>query len=299
MKATKIFLLFAALVVGGIVGSLAGVDPVHAAAGTAGAVYVIGNFDNVKAIGLGTYLTPAQIEAEATRLSHFNGKKSGMSFYDGGGDDLLSFTGDIRSFAQELDKNLDKQFTVSITNVNAANRTARLYAGYFIGNSTLAPGQLVQGAFNDVNAAAGLSGNTEEAKSIAELMLFLNTCPTRLLAMKIDSNVQAQLNQNLVYQRNNPFFDEPSKIIRPKNFINQDTVTPTQVTYPVDIQLDQLATFKMTFVGTSASYVTFFFGASLNIAYALEKKAARARVNVEAVGADNVVAAYKGIKRIG
>ena len=241
-------------------------------------------------------LSITQIEQAAGRLSHIEGRR--LALYTGMDDDLLSFEGDIRSFAQELDKNLEKQFSVSIVNANAATRTTLLYAGYLLGNATLAPGQLVEGAYNDINAAAGLTGATMETKSIQELNLFLNACPTRMLALKIQSTVQGQLNNNLSYQRNNPFKTEETKIIRPKNFINQDTYQNDQVTFPVDVQLDQLAKLQYPLIGTSTNYVTFYFGASLNIMEGLEKKAARAGAQIAAVGKDNVIAAAKGAKAL-
>lgn len=220
----------------------------------------------------------AEINKKAKELSNYNGN---MSRYDGSFDDLVAFEGDIRSFAQELDKNLEKQFTVSVVNANAASRTAALFAGYLKGNATLQPGQLVEGAFNDINGNAGLTGATVEAKSIEELLLFLNACPTRLLAMKIQSTVSTQINNNLTYQRLNPFVVEATKTIRPKNYINQDTYQNDQVTFPVDVQLDQLASLKYPFIGTSTTTVTFFFGASLSIQYGLERKFARAKATME------------------
>jgi len=245
-----------------------------------------------------SYFSPEQLEQEAAKLSHFEGGKK-LSFYTGEDDDLLSFEGDIRSFAQELDKNLEKQFSVSVVNANAAARTAVLYAGYLLANTTLAPGLLVEGAFNDTSGAAGLTGATLEAKSIQELNLFLNACPTRLLAFKIQSNLSGQLNNNLTYQRNNPFKTEETITIRPKNFINQDTFQNDQVTFPVDVQLDQLAKLQYPFIGASTNYVTFYFGASLNIMQALEKKAERALVNIQAVGVDKVLNFNRGRKMLG
>lgn len=295
MKASKIFLLIFGFAIGYATGVYANVDPVQTAAGAAGLVYVLGTINTQQAVRLGVILTPDVLENEARNLSNYRGKK-GMSFYDGGGDDLLSFTGDIRSFAQELDKNLEKQFTVSLVNANAATRIPVLFAGYYLGNSTLQAGQMVEGAFNDINAAAGLTGATLESKSIQELNLFLNACPTRLLAMKIQSTVAGQLNQNLTYQRLNPFKVEETLTIRPKNWINQDTYQNDQATFPVDVQLDQLAKLQLPIVGSSTAYITFYYGASLNIMYALEKKADRARVNIDAVGSDKVIQSYRGQK---
>jgi len=245
-----------------------------------------------------TIMSPEDIAREASKLSHFEGRRS-INLYTGMDDDLLSFEGDIRSFAQELDKNLEKQFSISVVNANAAIRTALLYAGYLKGNATLAPGELVEGAFNDTGGLAGLTGATLEQKSIEELKLFLNACPTRLLALKIQSTVQGQLNNNLSYQRNNPFKTEETKIIRPKNFVNQDTFQNDQVTFPVDVQLDQLAKMTYPFIGASTNYVTFYFGASLNVMEALEKKAARANGAISAVGKEAVIAAARNQKAIG
>jgi hypothetical protein len=246
----------------------------------------------------GGLLSPADLEREAKNLSHFEGRGK-ISFYTGEDDDLLSFEGDIRSFAQELDKNLEKQFTVSIVNANAASRVTVLFGGYLLGNTTLAPGQLVEGAYNDVNAAAGLTGATMESKSIQELNLFLNACPTRLLALKIQSTVAGQLNQNFTYQRHNPFKVEESLTIRPKNFVNQDTVQNDQVTFPVDVQVDQLSKMNYTIIGTSTNFITFYFGASLNMSQALEKKASKAKVAISAVGAQNVIRASRSQKFLG
>lgn len=230
--------------------------------------------------GVPAVFSAQDIERKAQELSHFNGQ---MSYYTGADDDLVNFEGDIRSFAQELDKNLEKQFTVSVVNANAAARSAAMQSGYYKGNATLQAGQLVEGAFNDTSGAAGLTGATQEQKSIEELFLFLNECPTRLLAMKMQSTVAGQLNNNLTYQRLNPFKVEETKIIRPKNYINQDTYQNDQVTFPVDVQLDSLSKLLLTFTGTSTTYVTYYFGASINLQYALEKKFQRAKETISAV----------------
>lgn len=231
------------------------------------------------ATGLAVF-SAADIERKAQQLSNYSG---GVNYYTGADDDLVNFEGDIRSFAQELDKNLEKQFTVSVVNANAAARSAAMQSGYYKGNATLQAGQLVEGAFNDTSGAAGLTGATQEQKSIEELFLFLNECPTRLLAMKMQSTVAGQLNNNLTYQRLNPFKVEETKIIRPKNYINQDTYQNDQVTFPVDVQLDSLSKLLLTFTGTSTTYVTYYFGASINLQYALEKKFQRAKETISAV----------------
>lgn len=231
-------------------------------------------------------LVPMSIEElrkEADKLSSFNGGR--IMRYTGEGDDLLDFNGDGSDFSAELVNNLEKQFVLSITNANAATRTAVLFAGYLKGNATLAPGQVVQGAFNDKFGAIGLSGNTESEKSIEELLLFTNWIPTRLIAIQMESNVPAQLAQQLVYQRLNPFRSEPTKSYRPNNFRNQNSFQNTLVSFPLDCQMDTLSRMELPIVGTSTVRLTFFFGTSFNPVTALQRKTARALPNVRVGGA--------------
>ena len=65
------------------------------------------------------------------------------------------------------------------------------------------------------------------------------------------------------------------------------------------MQLDQLAKLTYPFIGASTNYVTFYFGASLNVMEALEKKAARANGAISAVGKEAVIAAARNQKAIG
>ena len=220
-------------------------------------------------------MTLSELREETGKLSYFNGRGN-RSFYTGEDDDLLQFNGDSNSFAGELQNHLEKQFVFTIANANAAARTAVLFAGYFKGNATLAPGQVVQGAFNDKTGAVGLSGNTASEKSLEELYQYINNIPTRLIAIQMQSDVSAQLQQSLRYQRLNPFKTEPTKILRPNNFRNQNSFQDRLVSFPVDVQLDVLSLMELTIVPTSNCTLTLFFGTSLNNVVALERKAARA-----------------------
>lgn len=239
-----------------------------------------GHDSTLQVIAMGTGLVPMKIEdlrKEAKNLSSFNGRRT---YYTGEGDDLLQFNGDSPDFTGELQNHLEKQFVLSIANANAATRTAVLFAGYLKGNATLAPGQLVQGAFNDKNGNAGLTGNTESEKSIEELLLYLGQIPTRLIAIQMQSDVSAQLQQAFKYQRLNPFKTEPTKILRPSNYRNQDSFQDKLVSFPVDVQIDTLSYMEAPVVGTSTLRLTFFFGTSFNPVLALEKKSARALGNL-------------------
>jgi hypothetical protein len=240
-----------------------------------------------------------KLRDEADKLSNFSGGGNGGFMYTGEGDDLLSFAGSIQNFSGELVEHLDKQFVVTIVNANAAKRTALLFAGYVKGNATLAPGQLIEGAFNDTSGAAGLTGSTASEKSIEELLLFVNSVPTRLLALKIKSTVSDQASESFTYQRLSPFQTLPTKILRPDNFQNQDTYQDKIVTFPANVQIDDQAQLKCPVVGASTIRIAFFFGTSINMALTLERKAAKAHSQISAAGQESVIRQSIANKAIG
>jgi hypothetical protein len=235
---------------------------------------------------------------EAGKLSNFSGG-GGNYMYTGEGDDLLSFAGSIQNFSGELVEHLEKQFVVTIVNANAAKRTAVLFAGYLKGNATLAPGQLIEGAFNDTGGAAGLTGATASEKSIEEMQLFINAVPTRLLAIKIKSTVADQISESITYQRLSPFQTLPTKILRPDNFQNQDTYQDKIATFPANVQLDDQAKLVCPVVGSSTIRIALFFGTSINMALTLERKAARAHSQINAAGQEEVIRTSVAAKAIG
>lgn len=251
---------------------------------------------NIVTMSMGT-MSLAQLRQQADKLSHFNG---GRNFaYTGEGDDLLSFAGSIQNFAGELVEHLEKQFVITIVNANAATRYAVLFAGYHKGNATLSPGQLVQGAFNDVNGNAGLTGATASEKSIEELLLFMNAAPTRLLAIKVKSTVATQIDENFTYQRLNPFMTMPTKILRPGNFQNQDTYQDKVATFPANVQIDDQSKLSCGVVGSSTLTLSFFFGTSINLALTLERKAVAAYTNINAAGQESVLRSAVASKALG
>lgn len=219
--------------------------------------------------------------------------------YTGDDDDMLDFSGNVANFAVE--GGIDKQFTFTVTNAAVANRTAYLWAGYLLGNATLAPGQLVDGAFNDINGDVGLTGASNVEKTIAELKQFLLYNPTRLIGMIIKSDVANQIQNDIILQPLDPFRGTESFYIRPKTFVNQNTFQDKTVTFPVDnVSLDDQMTMKLSFLASSVTTITMFFGATLNQAKALRKKAKRAKKTMAKVSRKKVVAkSMKGSKFLG
>ena len=235
------------------------------------------------------------MEHEAQNLSHFGGdgievlnyEGEEMLGYTGEDDDDLDFDGNIQNFSVE--GGMEKQFTFTVTNANAAARTALIWPGYYISNATLGPGKLVTGAFNDVNAAAGLTGASNVEKTIEELHLFLLYNPSRVIGMTIKSDVANQLQNDIILKPLDPFKDTESVYVRPKTFINQNTFQDKTVTFPCDIQLDEQMKMTYAFIGTSVTTITFFFGATLNKAKSLKKKARRAKRTMGKTGRKQVI----------
>lgn len=304
MKSIKaIFLLFSAAALaffgGHVIAQAAEVAPIYpmAALGTISfASMFSAPISGLMTVNMGV-MSLSDLRKEAGKLSNFTG---GVHLgYTGEGDDLLDFAGSIQNFSGELVEHLEKQFVITIVNANASRRTARLFAGYLKGNATLAPGQLIEGAFNDITGAAGLTGATASEKSIEELQQFINTVPTRLLAVKVKSTVADQVSENLTYQRMSPFMTMPTKILRPDNFQNQDTFQDKIATFPANVQLDDQAQLLCPVVGSSTLRLTFFFGTSINLALTLERKAVAAHTNINAVGQEQVIRSSVAAKALG
>lgn len=231
------------------------------------------------------HLTIEQIEKEAGKLASFDGNPP--SIYTGEGDPLLHFEGDISNFAGE--KNVNKQFSFTVANTASATRTAVIWPGYLKGNSTLAPGQLADGTFNDAAGNPGLSGTTNSLKTIAELFAFLEKVPTRLWAIGIRTTVEAQIANNLTVKAKSPFDEDTTYQVRPKDFQDQSNYQLKILQIPVDLQLDYETLISYPFAASSSTTLTLYFGASLNIARGLRVKAKAANTQMAAFGGREAV----------
>jgi len=237
---------------------------------------------------LGRYAGPRDLERiAAANLSRFDGGDA--SLYTGEGDDFLEFEGSVQNFAQEGHENV--QFTIEMVNANAATRTAILFPGYHHLNTTLAAGQMVDGAFNDTGGNAGLTASSLGEKTIRELLEYLKYVPSRWVAVKINSTLASQIQSDFTITNLNPFKTAESRHIRPKTFQNQNVNQDKIITVPVNEQLDFETRVTYPFVGSSTTSLTFFFGARMNQAGALRKKARKGKASVAVIGAQNVIQA--------
>lgn len=238
------------------------------------------------------FMTPAQLEAEASKLSSFDGSKfesfdgSQLQAYTGRQDQFLSFEGE-ESFVME--GNEEKQFSINMVNANAAVRTAAIWSGYKKGNATLYPGQMTDGAFNDTSAAAGLTATSNvTGKTIEELFLYLAFNPSRLVRATISSDVESQIRKDFLIEEHNPFYSTRSRSIRPKSFQNQDTFQLKLLDFPINTQLDDRVGIKYPFAGSSDTDIVLYFGASINLGIALKRKADMSNRIIDSVGRGNV-----------
>lgn len=226
-------------------------------------------------------LSIKELEARADKLSSYDGNPP--MIYSGQDDPLIHFSGSIQNFAGE--QNLNKQFRFAVTNGGvAATRTAVIWPGYLIGNSTLAPGQLADGAFNAKDASVGLSGASQSQKTIAELFQFLIRVPSRIWAIGIRSTVEAQIAENMTVYAKSPFDADTTYQIRPSDYQDQNVQQLKIIQVPVDLQLDYETLIEMPFVASSVTNLIFYFGASLNIARGLRVKAAEAKAQINNYG---------------
>jgi len=230
--------------------------------------------------------TPEELELAAAELSSFDGGE-GMAPYTGQNDDILSFEGDIQNFAVEGDE--DSQFTFTITNAATVTRTALLWAGYLKGNATLAAGQLTDGAFNDTGGNAGLTGSSNEDKTIEELKAYLEHTPHRVIGLKVSSSTTANMSNTLTAQELSPFKQKQSKSIRPQMFQDQNVQQLGIIQMPVNSQFDNYHKFTYPVLASSAVTLTLFFGAGINLGKVLANRAAIGQSNVALMGRGEVI----------
>jgi hypothetical protein len=202
------------------------------------------------------------------------------SDYTGQGDPSLKIMGTVQNFAQE--GHVQRRFGFSITNSAEAPRTVRLFAGYFTDNTTAAPGQMKDGAFNDVNGSPGLSASSTNAgQKIAGLLQYVLYNPTRIVAMRITCPNKSQFNQELNVGSLDPFVNTTSYPINPGLGFNGSTFDATVADINTNgLQLDETSDILYTILpGTTVNFLL-FAGASMQQSQALAVKASIAQNNL-------------------
>ena len=208
------------------------------------------------------------------------------SMYDGSGDDVLDFGDDSTAQSFQLKGHKNRQFTMIIANtdVGPAPLIARLYGGYNQLTPALVPGLITDGAFNDVNGNAGLTGTSGNAgKTIVEFLNFIVFNPTRIPAIKILSTTDQQIAQVLTIDTLTPFRQTTKSLeIYPANEQNEYTFQNNTAVLATNFQLSNQENVLYPVSPTSTLTLTWFAGASYNTAKALQRKSHIAQENIAA-----------------
>lgn len=225
------------------------------------------------------------LEEEADHLSNYSGGGIG---YVGLGDDFLDFAGGATSLASAA-RNA-KPFIIVLSNANASARTVRLCPG-LIAN---APGLVATGAFNDINAAAGLSGASGSPGSIEEFNAFIRLYPSVVAGMKLATANVAQMDQSITLKKVSPFQQHSSKVIATGIYASESNFNEKILTIPEPFYLDSQTVMEYTVLGNTTVAITLMVGVSLNIAKALRSKTEKAKASIDAAGGAAVVSKFIG-----
>jgi hypothetical protein len=220
--------------------------------------------------------TAEDLEREANGLSHFDG---GLNGYTGQGDSFLDFAGNVQSFA-EIAKEA-KPFIITLTNANAATRTALLCPG-LIAN---AAGLVVTGAFNDKNGAAGLSAASGSPGSIEEFNSFVRLFPSLVSGFKIATDSVTQMDQSLTIVKKSPFNSHSSTVVPIGTYASEQNFNTKILSIPRPFFLDAQTLIEYPVLGLTSVTFTLMITTSLNIAKALRDKTSQAKTTLAQGGA--------------
>lgn len=201
-------------------------------------------------------------------FSNYEG--DGGDQYTGFGDDFMDFGGNAVSFANEMAT--DRIFSITLTNATAAAQTVFLNNDYSRANDSA--GVVRDGVVLSANGADLTASGSP--KTIANLLGYLAKNPTNVLALKITSNNTAQLAQTLEIMRQSPFRNLENELIILSSYTAETSTNDKMVTVRRPFQLDNQTTLSFQIPANTISTITFYFGATLNTAKALNSKSGRA-----------------------
>lgn len=193
--------------------------------------------------------------------------------YTGAGDNLIDF-GSARSFMNED----DSAKRVNIVLKNDSNADVDIQFNDIL-DAVEDAVKLKEGTVSENVTAKGTP------RSCDVLAKYIHVCPTRIRSIKLSAKETSQLDKPLRYIQENPFTKHATEVERiPSNYLSSDTNNPNMVEVRdiSDWQLSDLSTIVYTVGAKQEVTVTILFGASLDIAGALGKKAKDAAMTVAA-----------------
>ena len=193
--------------------------------------------------------------------------------YTGAGDNMIDF-GSARSFMNED----DSAKRVNIVLKNDSNADVDVQFNDIL-DAVEDAVKLKEGTVVENVTAKGTP------RSCDVLAKYIHVCPTRIRSIKLSAKETSQLDKPLRYIQENPFTKHATEVERiPSNYLSSDTNNPNMVEVRdiSDWQLSDLSTIVYTVGAKQEVTVTILFGASLDIAGALGKKAKDAAMTVAA-----------------
>ncbi|MBK0383535.1 hypothetical protein I5M32_11260 [Pedobacter sp. SD-b] len=223
------------------------------------------------------YKNAADLEKEANELSNYDG---GYMGYDGSDDDMVEFAGPVASFRDQARG--AQPMVITIINTGATALTALLCPGL----NDNAVGKVVDGAFNDVNGFAGLTGASgTPTSSLAKFYNYIRKRPSMINGFKISTSNVAQMEQQIQIQSENPFKIGSSRSIAVGTFANEQNFNTQILSIPESFYMDDESIISYTVLPGTTVTLTLMLGVSVNPAKALRKKTAKAKSALTAGGA--------------
>lgn len=250
----------------------------------------------VPAVGM---MHPSQVEAEAReRLSSYEGSYEGDENYLGDNDDDLSFSGNARSFVNEVGSSI--KFGFKLQNTTTTTRVVALCPAFYSTASAIntATGETVDGILTDGNFVTDgttyVTGTAHDAKhKIAPLLEFIKRNPARIVELTIQANNESAFEEKITMRQCSPFraagneYITLTDYVKPDQYNTKKCIVPVWKDYP-HTQLDDQNLILLPIGGTNVQAttgvilnITMKIGAILNPAGKLSKKAARAGKNID------------------
>lgn len=243
----------------------------------------------------GQVISLDDLAAEArANLSNYAGEEN----YSG--EDLSELHDDFTGTMQNVaDGTMNRQFTFTIVNANAAVRTAILVPGLGYNINTPAQGVVKTGAHGSIESASTDLTTAGSPKTIEAFLDFIRRNPAMCRGVKISSTVATQIAQTMVVKKESPFQDLASEIINLDSYQDEYGFKDKMVTVARNIQFDDQTRIELPIAGSSTCTITWFFKEILNPAVTLKRKLGSAPTILYGKVAVNKVSAAPDAKQLG
>jgi len=235
--------------------------------------------------------------------SHFSGFED--EYYTGQGDDLVDFGGNASNFAQIT---ADKLFTLNLKNTSITTN-GKIYlipgmkwypgaagAGFLRANSTLVA------TYADGTGSKTILTSAVPMADLDLLYSWIAANPILCYAIRIQASNSLQLQEAITIRHLSPFRTLDEKYLYPSAYLTQDSFQTNILMFETPgLILSGQTQIEMNMIADTANAtlsVTFFCGANINTAKALETKITKASGTLSKLGAGSAVSVPGGSKSL-